>query len=253
MSDMILTVRNLYKSYGPIKVLKDVSLTIGRGEAHVVIGPNGAGKTTLFKCLSGEALPNSGVVTLDDVNVTNEAGWQRTRRGVGRTFQVARVYPDLTTYENLVVSVEARHRFDPPKTRSRFSLFPNAQVLSEVDELIAEMGLAHVASRDAKILSHGDKKRLELAMSLALRPRLLMLDEPTAGMSPSDRKQAVAFVSRIRKEHGLSMLLTEHDMDVVFGLATELTVLHHGEVIASGEPSKVRAEPRVREVYLGHG
>ena len=253
MSDKILTVGKLCKSYGPIKVLKDVSLSIGRGEAHVVIGPNGAGKTTLFKCLSGEALPNSGTVILDNDDVTRETGWQRTRRGIGRTFQVARIYPELTAHENLVVAVEARHRFDPPKTRTRFSLFPNALVMAEVDELVGEMGLSNVASRTAKILSHGDKKRLELAMSLALRPRLLMLDEPTAGMSPSDRKQAVVFVSRIRKEHGLSLLLTEHDMDVVFGLATELTVLHHGEVIASGEPSAVRAEPKVREVYLGHG
>ncbi|WP_342641037.1 ABC transporter ATP-binding protein [Rhodoligotrophos ferricapiens] len=253
MSAEILRAAGVYKAYGPVKVLKDVSMTLASGEAHVVIGPNGAGKTTLFKCLSGESRVDAGTITFEAADVTGLAGWQRVRRGIGRSFQVAKIFAEMTTYDNLVVAVEMRERLQGSQSTRFWSVAPADGVRREVDTLIADLSLESTAGSPAKILSHGDKKRLELAMSLALKPKLLMLDEPTAGMSPADRAEAVATISRVRERYGLTLLLTEHDMEVVFGLATRLTVLHHGEIIASGAPDAVRADARVREVYLGHG
>jgi branched-chain amino acid transport system ATP-binding protein len=252
MSGEILRATGIYKSYGPVKVLKDVSIGLTTGEAHVVIGPNGAGKTTLFKCLSGESMVDAGEIRLKDETVTRLPGWRRVHRGVGRSFQVAKIFADMTAHENLVVAVETRERLSKGRLSGLFRVAPDDATRREVDGLIAALGLGDAADAPARILSHGDKKRLELAMSLALKPSLLMLDEPTAGMSPGDRAEAVRMIARVRKDYGLTLLLTEHDMEVVFGLATRLTVLHHGEIIASGEPTAVRADARVREVYLGH-
>ena len=252
MSEDVLTASDLCKSYGPINVLKNVSLSLRKGEAHVVIGPNGAGKTTLFKCLSGESKVNSGTITLEGKDITATPGWKRIHSGIGRSFQVARIFGDMTAYENLIVALEMRERISHGRFAGLFSLAPKKSVCAEADGLIEDLGLADTVDQPARILSHGDKKRLELAMSLALRPGILMLDEPTAGMSPSDRAEAVAMIERVRRDYGLTLLLTEHDMEVVFGLATRLTVLHHGQIIASGEPGDVRADARVREVYLGH-
>ena len=252
MTEDVLTASRLYKSYGPIDVLQDVSLSLRRGEAHVVIGPNGAGKTTLFKCLSGETKVSAGTITFHGKDITATPGWLRVHDGIGRSFQVARIFGDMTAYENLIVALEMRERISRGFLAGLFSLAPMASVCAEARSLIGDFGLSGMADRPARILSLGDKKRLELAMSLALRPEILMLDEPTAGMSPSDRAAAVAMIERVRREYGLTLLLTEHDMEVVFGLATRLTVLHHGQIIASGEPTQVRADARVREVYLGH-
>ena len=253
MSDDVLTATNLNKSYGPIKVLKDVSMSLRKGEAHVVIGPNGAGKTTLFKCLSGETKVNSGAITLHGRDITATPGWRRVHGGIGRSFQVARIFGDMSAYENLVVALEMRGWISKGGFTGLFRLAPKDEVRAEADRLIEDLGLHHTVDQPARILSHGDKKRLELAMSLALRPDILMLDEPTAGMSPTDRAEAVAMIERVRRDYGLTLLLTEHDMEVIFGLATRLTVLHYGEIIASGAPEQVRADARVREVYLGHG
>ncbi|MEN3164426.1 ABC transporter ATP-binding protein [Tistrella mobilis] len=249
----LLAARGLVKFYGKTQVLHDVSIDVAPGEAHVVIGPNGAGKTTLFKAVSGEFPVDGGEIRFDDGNVTKLAGWQRVRRGVGRSFQVARIFGEMTTAENLIVAVEARERRARGGIALTFRISPRQGTLAEVRRLLDGLGLGPRADDPAKLLSHGDKKRLELAMSLALRPKLIMLDEPTAGMSPGDRTAAAELIDETRRAHGLAFLLTEHDMGVVFGLAQRLTVLHHGRVIASGEPATVRDEPTVKEVYLGHG
>lgn len=248
---MMMEARGIHKSYGRVKVLENVDFDLIEGEAHVVIGPNGAGKTTLFRCLSGESRINGGTITLGGNDITALDGWQRVKLGIGRSFQVARIFPDMSAFENLIVAIETRERVDKG-LKSTFGLVaPRREVRDEAERLVAELGLEGRLDEPASTLSHGDKKRLELAMSLALKPKLLMLDEPTAGMSPSDRAEAVRLISDVRERYGLTLLLTEHDMEVVFGLATRLTVLHHGAIIASGEPHEVRAHPRVREVYLG--
>ncbi|PHP65782.1 ABC transporter ATP-binding protein [Zhengella mangrovi] len=247
----MMEARGIHKSYGPVRVLEDVDFDLEAGEAHVVIGPNGAGKTTLFRCLSGESRIDGGTITLAGEDITGLAGWQRVKRGIGRSFQVARIFPDMSAFENLIVAIETRERVDKG-LKSTFGLVaPRAAVRGEAEDLVVELGLEGRLDEPASTLSHGDKKRLELAMSLALKPKLLMLDEPTAGMSQSDRAEAVRLIAQVREKYGLTLLLTEHDMEVVFGLATRLTVLHHGAIIASGEPHKVRADARVREVYLG--
>ena len=248
----LMVAKGIHKSYGRVRVLEDVDFDLEEGEAHVVIGPNGAGKTTLFRCLSGESRINGGTFTLGGRDITALDGWQRVKLGIGRSFQVARIFPDMSAFENLIVAIETRERVDKG-LKSTFGLVaPRREVREEAERLVVELGLEGRLDEPASTLSHGDKKRLELAMSLALKPKLLMLDEPTAGMSPSDRAEAVRLISQVRERYRLTLLLTEHDMEVVFGLATRLTVLHHGAIIASGEPHAVRAEPRVREVYLGH-
>jgi branched-chain amino acid transport system ATP-binding protein len=242
----LLEARGITRGYGRITVLQDVDITIGERQAHVVIGPNGAGKSTLFKSLSGEIFPSSGTVRFDGMDVTRVPAWKRTRLGFGRTFQVARVFPQMTVRENMLVAVEAT------SGRGGWSLSTSTAREAELDALLADVGLAAHRHAQAGSLAYGDRKRLELGMTLALRPKLLLLDEPTAGMSQSDRHASVELVGRVTRERGIALLLTEHDMDVVFGLATQLTVLHYGRVIASGDPQAVRADPKVREVYLGH-
>jgi branched-chain amino acid transport system ATP-binding protein len=250
MSTPLLAARGIVKDYGRIKVLKNVDLDLGAGERHVVIGPNGAGKTTLFKVLSGETRPSAGTIRLEGRDVTQEAGFVRTRSGVGRSFQVARVFLEMTALDNVIVAVEAREATKRPWA-GLLRLSAAKSVADEATSLLVALGLGAQQETPADTLSHGDRKRLELAMNLALRPKLLMLDEPTAGMSPTDRQAAVNLIDRVVRDNGLSLLLTEHDMGVVFQLGTRISVLHYGEVVVSGLPAEVRANALVREIYLG--
>ena len=251
MSAALLEARGIAKSYGRIQVLKEVNLSIHPGEAHVVIGPNGAGKSTLFKVLSGEVAFEAGTIRFDGGDVTAMPGWRRVRKGIGRTFQTARIFADLTPFENMIVAVEAHER-----KRGRFldllSLRPTVAVQDTAAAILDDFALTGVAGLPTKTLSHGDKKRLELAMAVAGRPRLLMLDEPTAGMAPADRNKCIELIDGLLRKGGFSLLLTEHDMAMVFGLATRITVLNYGQVIATGNVQEIRSNARVREIYLGH-
>lgn len=253
MTAPLLQATGLFKSYPAVKVLKNVDMTVARGDTFAIIGPNGAGKTTLFKVLSGELFPDQGRILHEGRDVTAMPAWQRVRLGFGRSFQVARVFPDLTAHDNMIVSVEAHRRNAKLGPSRPFAWAPLPEVRDAVESTLEEVGLADKRHAVARLLSHGDKKRLELAMSLALQPRILMLDEPTAGMSPADRKAATDLLATVRERHGMTIVLTEHDMDVVFGLATRVAVLHYGEIVAQGAPSDVRANPLVRDIYLGHG
>lgn len=253
MNSPLLEATGLFKSYPAVKVLKNVSLAVAHGDTFAIIGPNGAGKTTLFKVLSGELFPDSGRVVHEGRDVTTVPAWQRVRLGFGRSFQVARVFPDLTTQENVVISVEAHWRNAGLGQRRPLAWAPTAEVRDGVIETLREVGLVDKRGVVARLLSHGDKKRLELAMCLALQPKILMLDEPTAGMSPADRKSATDLLAMVKERHGMTIVLTEHDMDVVFGLATRVAVLHYGEIVAQGAPEDVRKDPLVRDIYLGHG
>ncbi|MGN7712649.1 ABC transporter ATP-binding protein [Agrobacterium radiobacter] len=251
MSSPLLEATALEKSYGRISVLKNVGLTINRGEAHIVIGPNGAGKTTLFKVLSGELMPGSGTIRFDGEDITKIPDWRRVRMGIGRTFQSARIFGDLTPFENMIVAVEAKAR-TAGSLLQLLRIRPNAENRDAARSILRDFSLEKVADRLTSTLSHGDKKRLELAMVVAGRPRILMLDEPTAGMAPADRHKSIELIGKLLEKGDFSLLLTEHDMEVVFGLATCITVLNYGEVIASGTPQDIRSNARVREVYLGH-
>jgi branched-chain amino acid transport system ATP-binding protein len=253
MTTDILKAVDLTKAYGNIVVLKSVGITMRRGETHAVIGPNGAGKTTLFKVLSGEVPADQGRIEINGKRVEHLDGFKRVRMGVGRTFQVARVLNEVTVLENMIVAIEAKQRQTGKISCLSLRIHPSAHTLEEADAQLASMNLRDVQKVIAGSLAYGDRKRLELSMSLALQPELLMLDEPMAGMSPSDRLAAVQTIREVVRKHSISVLLTEHDMDVVFALADQVTVLNYGEVIASGPPETVRANSRVRDVYLGHG
>ncbi len=247
----LLRIEQLRVSYGELEVIKGVNLDVSRGETFAVIGPNGAGKTTLFKAITGEAPVSGGTVRFDERDITQMPVHLRARAGFGRTFQVARVFQGLTVRGNIVASVEARLRGAGHRCGSWYGWRPAPAVVDEAEHLLADLALAHVRHVEARFLSHGDKKRLEIALVLAQQPRILMLDEPTAGMSHSDRLGIVELIQRLRRDKGVTVVMTEHDMDVIFGLADRIMVLNYGEVIATGTPAEVRASPLVREVYLG--
>ncbi len=248
----ILQARGVFKNYGDIRVLHDVALEVAPGTTHAVIGPNGAGKTTLFKVLSGELFATAGTVHFEGRDVSRVPGHARVRRGMGRTFQVARVFGENTVLDNMAVAIESREAAKGSHPLRSLSVSCSSALLEECRSILAQVGLGGRLHERAGVLAYGERKRLELAMTLALKPRMLLLDEPMAGMSPGDRIAAVELLRRISLELSMSILLTEHDMSVVFALADRVTVLNYGKVIASGSPEEVKASPLVREVYLGH-
>jgi len=246
MSNPILRVESLVKRFGGLQALGGVDLAVEPGEFRAIIGPNGAGKSTFFNTLTGLLRPDSGRVTFEGRDVTGEPPHRLARKGVARTFQITSVFPDLSALENVQVALMAR-------ARRSWSLWPRAQALGahRARELLALVGLAANAVKPAGRLAHGDQKRLELAIALAGEPRLLLLDEPTAGMAAQERLEAIRLVHQIAHELGLSCVFTEHDMAVVFAVATRITVMHQGRVLAEGTPAEVRARPEVQRVYLG--
>ena len=246
-----LRVEAVRTGYGATEILKGVSFEVGHGETFAIIGPNGAGKTTLFKVMTGELATRAGRVVFDGADVTRLPADRRVQRGIGRTFQVARVFLDFTVLENIVTAVESRRRYLGDSPGAWYAWRPSHAVTEEARAMLADVGLADQSAGKARFLSHGDKKRLEFAIALSLRPQLLMLDEPTAGMSRADRNGIVELITRIRRQHRVTVVMTEHDMDVIFGLADRLTVMNYGEIIASGSLDEVRRNPLVREVYLG--
>jgi len=248
---MLLEINNVNMYYGAFHALRGISFSLAERESLAVIGPNGAGKTTLFKAMTGESIPSSGSVTFLGEDVTRIPGYERTRKGMARTFQVAKVFEDLEVVTNIVVAVESRRRGLGQRSGGFFRLAPPPDTLEEARALAAELGLSDVLRTRAKILSYGDKKRLELAMALALRPKILMLDEPTAGMAPADRIATVSLIERLRRENSLAIIITEHDMNTVFKLAHRILVMNFGEVVALGTVDEVRSNPLVREIYLG--
>ena len=242
-----LEVRGLSKAYGGVQAVRDVSFAVNAGEVVALIGPNGAGKTTCFNMLNGQLRPDSGEIALAGRSVVGLRPHQVWRLGVGRTFQVTATFSSMTVRENVQVALLSHHRrlFSLWKPAGRFQV-------DEADALLARVGMQEQAARPCAVLAYGDLKRVELAVALANRPRLLLMDEPTAGMAPGERQTLMQLAAALARSERIAVLFTEHDMDVVFNFASRIIVLHGGEVIAAGAPDEVRANPRVREVYLGN-
>jgi len=239
-----LSVKNLSKSYGGVRALQDLSFTVDAGEMVALIGPNGAGKTTCFNLLNCQLAPDSGDIRLDDASLSGLAPHEIWRRGVGRTFQVAATFGSMTARENVKMALLSHH------DRLR-SLFSSLRYANEADALLERVGMRAQAERACSVLAYGDLKRVELAVALAHRPRLLLMDEPTAGMAPEERAALMALAAELARGENIAVLFTEHDMSVVFGFARRVLVLHLGALIAEGSPAAIRADPKVREVYLG--
>jgi len=236
----------LRKSFGGVHAVDGVSLALARGEIRALIGPNGAGKSTLFNILTGQLRPDAGEVRFEGRRVTGLPPHAVARLGVGRTFQITATFGSLSALENVQVARLAR-------ARSSRALLRRAARL-EVEParaLLAQVGLGDDADRPAGVLAYGDLKKLELAIALAREPSLLLLDEPTAGMAPAERGALMGLITSIARARGLTVLFTEHDMDVVFAAADRIMVLHQGRLIAEGPPAAVRANTEVQTVYLG--
>lgn len=242
-----LQLVGITKRYGAHVVLDDVDLEVPAGQLRAVIGPNGAGKSTLFGVISGEHAADVGRVLIAGEDVTTLSAHRRVRRGVARAFQVARVFPRLNVRDNVLAAVLARRRQAATFWRPVGSL----GLRREIDALLELTALGGLADRLAGALPQGDRKRLEITMALALQARLLLLDEPTAGMSPEETAATVQLVDRLWRQGNLTVVLTEHDMNVVFKLAQAITVLHRGAVVCTGAPEAVRQRADVREIYLG--
>ncbi|HUC60594.1 MAG TPA: ABC transporter ATP-binding protein [Alphaproteobacteria bacterium] len=242
----LLAVEDLHKSYAGVLAVRGVSFELAEGEVLALIGPNGAGKSTCFGMLNGQIKPNRGAIFLDGRNIAGLAPRRIWRLGVGRTFQVTATFGSMTVVENVQMALLSDRR------RLGGFWHPVRDLLRvEAIELLACVGMADQAERPSGILAYGDLKRLELAIALANNPRLLLMDEPTAGMAPKERVALMALTAELARTRRISVLFTEHDMDVVFTHADRIVVLSYGEIIAQGKPEAVRADPQVQKVYLG--
>jgi len=244
----VLETRGLTKTFGGITAVDGVSFHLARGELLALIGPNGAGKSTCFNMLMGQLKPTSGMVRLDGEDITGLTPRQVWRRGVGRTFQITATYASMTVIENVQMALIS-HRGEV----FRFRPFATRMYRDDALALLAMVGMEAQADRHCAVLAYGDLKRMELAIALAHDPKLLLMDEPTAGMAPRERIALMELTAGIVRERGVSVLFTEHDMDVVFGHAHRIMVLNRGELIAEGTASEIRNSPLVQEVYLGGG
>lgn len=244
----MLAIENLNKSFGALQVSHNISLTVAPGQCHAVIGPNGAGKTTLIHQISGVLLQNSGRILLDGYDVSRLSVWERVHAGLGRTFQITSILPTFSVLENVATAVQA-------KAGSSFKFFACAAAEVALNEkaqsILKRVGLSEQVDSLAADLSHGDLRLLEIAIALAGTPKFLLLDEPMAGLGKTESAALITLLSELRGE--FPMLLVEHDMDAVFQLADELSVLVDGKIVAQGSPSEVRDSPQARTAYLGDG
>lgn len=243
---MLLTVQGLSKAFGGVVAARDVAFSLDRGEMLALIGPNGAGKSTVFNMIGGQLRADHGRILLDGQDITAATPQERFRRGVGRTFQVAQTFLSMSVAENVQMALishrgESRTLWSPARKHHR----------DEALELLALVGMAEAAERPCSTLAYGDVKRVELAIALAGKPKLLLMDEPTAGMAARERAALMDLTASIAASQGIGVLFTEHDMDVVFGHAARVLVLLRGKIIATGTPDEIRADAKVRQAYLG--
>jgi len=244
--EALLEIDSLTKRFGGVVASDGISLTLRRGELHALIGPNGAGKTTLIGQLTGEVAPDSGRIRFDSRDITALPVYRRSRIGLARSFQIASLFPDFTALDNVALAVQAHsgHSFRFWRDARR-----EPQLREPARAALVRVGLAQRANVPVTDLSHGERRQLEIAMALATRPRMLLLDEPMAGMGPEESARLVATLRQLKG--GITVLLVEHDMDAVFALADRISVLVYGRIIASGDPATIRTDAAVREAYLG--
>ena len=242
----VLAVNGLSKAFGGVHAVSGVSFAVDAGELLAMIGPNGAGKTTCFNMVNGQLAPDSGSIDLDGRSLLGKAPREICRSGVGRSFQIAATFGSMTVRENVQLALLSHARMLASLFSSMEKSFRN-----EAYGLLEQVGMREQADRQCAVLAYGDLKRVELAVALATRPRLLLMDEPTAGMAPAERGALMNLAAGLARSEKIAVLFTEHDMDVVFGHADRVIVLADGEVIAQGSPAEVRANAEVRRVYLG--
>jgi branched-chain amino acid transport system ATP-binding protein len=242
----ILRIEHLFCAFGSLVVTKDICLTVEPGERHVIIGPNGAGKTSLVNQIGGQLRPDAGRIMLNDADIARWPPNRIAQSGVARTFQRNNLFPNLSVLENLRLAVAARRGTPWNFFASAHAVRP---IVEQAEALLARVHIAGNPGRLVRNLSYGEQRQLEIGMALAGDPVLLLLDEPTSGMSPGETERMIALIASLPRT--LATLMIEHDMNVVFSIADRITVLYYGEVLASGAPDAIRAEPRVREVYLG--
>ena len=241
-----LTIDGLEVSFGGVHAVRGVSLTVAEGERRVIIGPNGAGKTTLFNLIGGQIRPTAGRVALFDTEITALSPWRRARRGLSRTFQISRLFRNLSVWENLMLAESGPMGLAPSSFLRGGSTATRRQQLADLLEF---WGLGAVAREPAESIAHGYQRLLEIAVAFATKPRVVLLDEPTAGLSGGDREMVVQRLGAIGRD--VTVVLIDHDMDVVFSLADRIAVLNYGEILADGDPATVRNDPRVQDIYLG--
>jgi branched-chain amino acid transport system ATP-binding protein len=246
MTAPLLSVRGLTRDFGGFRAVDGVDLDVAPGAIHSVIGPNGAGKSTLFSLITGERRPTSGSVRFAGHDLTGRAPHAVTRAGLAKAFQTTSIFPRLTVAESVCAALLARtSQLGLLRSRTR------AAIRAEAESICASLGLSEHIDLPGCVLSHGDQRALEVALALATAPRLLLLDEPTAGMSPFETRRVVAQITGLARERGLTVLFSEHDLDTVFAISDEVTVLHQGRVLAHGPAAEVRANDDVMAVYLG--
>jgi len=243
---MFLQTQKITKEFGKLRAVNEVSLEISKGDIHAIIGPNGAGKSTYFNLVTGYHRATAGRVLFKEKEITHLPAYSRCNLGITRSFQITSIYPKLTVYESVLMALLCHRKIT-------LNFFSSAKKFfkEEVWHILEDIGLADQAHRVGDSISHGDKKRLELAVTVGTEPELLLLDEPTCGMSPEETDITMSLINKLSKERGITILFTEHDMSVVFGIAKRISVLHQGTLIADGSPQEVRNSEEVQKVYLG--
>jgi branched-chain amino acid transport system ATP-binding protein len=242
----MLEVTSLHKRFGPVKVINGIHLTVAAGQRHAIIGPNGAGKTTLFHLFSGNYTPDSGAIVFDGRPIAGLPPHRINRLGLSRSFQITNIFAGLSVHENIRAAVLSKHgvRFDFLRRVGRMAAINRAAAA-----ILEQIGLTDKADRLAGELAYGQQRALEIGITLASDPKMILLDEPTAGLSIDETREAVRLIDRVTR--GKTLLIIEHDMDVVFSLADVITVLNYGEILASGSPAEIRGHPKVKQAYLG--
>ncbi|GAA6199568.1 ABC transporter ATP-binding protein [Aquicoccus sp. SU-CL01552] len=246
----ILEVKNVNKNFGGLKALSEVNLSVRENSVHAIIGPNGAGKSTLLNCLVGKLIPDTGSVMFDGQSVLGRSPYEINQMGISRVFQTPEIFGDLTVMENMLIPIFAR-RDGSFRMHAYESVANEREVIEQAEHVLEDMNMADKRHMHAASMSRGDKRRLEIGMCLSQEPRLLLLDEPTAGMARADTNNTIDLLKQIKAERDITIAIIEHDMHVVFSLADRITVLAQGTPLVEDDPQNIKGNPKVREAYLG--